>query len=88
MYLCTSIGQQCNFCLFIIFSIFQKQLGYVDGGGLGKSGQGRAEPISASTQHGRRGLGFIPSSQGKPYDGSEWDPREEIINLHDKPVIS
>lgn len=33
-------------------------MGY-DGGGLGKSGQGRTEPIPFSTQRGREGLGQL-----------------------------
>ena len=34
-------------------------MGYVPGRGLGKDETGIAEPISESTNKGRRGLGFI-----------------------------
>lgn len=44
------------------------------------------EPVELSTQQGRRGVGFIPTSQGKPYDGPSWNPESEIIRIEEKPV--
>ncbi|XP_077298711.1 cap methyltransferase 1 [Arctopsyche grandis] len=72
-------------CGYGVGEKIMKRLGYTSGEGLGKSGQGRAEPIDTSMQHGRRGLGFVPSSQGKPYEGSEWDPKEEYITVKEVP---
>ena len=37
---------------------FQAKMGFREGEGLGKFGQGRKEIIEASTQRGRRGLGL------------------------------
>ncbi|KAG9431860.1 cap-specific mRNA (nucleoside-2'-O-)-methyltransferase 1 [Apis mellifera carnica] len=54
-----------------------KKMGYKEGYGLGKNKQGRLEPVEASKQHGRRGLGHnIP---GLEASSLKWDPAEEEI---------
>lgn len=54
------------------------KLGYEKGKGLGKNLQGISEPIAASNQKGRRGLGLELKELKK---AAEFDPQEEIINI-------
>ena len=47
------------------------KMGYKAGGGLGRDGQGHAEPVALSTQRGREGLGLVSAageSIGKKLD--------------------
>ena len=48
------------------------KMGYKAGGGLGRDGQGHAEPVALSTQRGREGLGLV-SAAGESI-GKELDP--------------
>ena len=57
------------------------KMGYQSGKGLGKSGQGRVEPVEASNQRGRRGLGHI--LKGLEDEKVEWDASEEIVEVEE-----
>jgi hypothetical protein len=48
------------------------KMGYKEGKGLGKAGQGRVEPVEISKQKGRRGLGMI--IKGLEEETVHWDP--------------
>lgn len=62
-------------------------MGHVDGKGLGKHAQGRAEIVEASKQKGRRGLGMMVKGF-QPQD-VEWDAsKEEVSQLHGVHQIS
>jgi len=55
------------------------KMGYQSGTGLGKAAQGRVEPVTVSTQRGRRGLGHI--IEGLESDDSlDWTPEEVEVN--------
>ena len=58
-------------------------MGYEAGRGLGKSSQGIVEPVSASTQRGRRGLGHI--LKGLEDEKVTWDPSQEVVEVNEKP---
>ncbi|XP_072948774.1 cap-specific mRNA (nucleoside-2'-O-)-methyltransferase 1-like [Epargyreus clarus] len=49
-------------------------MGYKAGHGLGKLEHGRVEPVEASTQKGRRGLGMKPSTIGEVPSDFSWTP--------------
>ncbi|CAK1551141.1 unnamed protein product [Leptosia nina] len=51
-------------------------MGYKPGKGLGKLEHGRVEPVEASTQKGRRGLGLKPSLVGQIPRDFKWSPDE------------
>lgn len=52
-------------------------MGFKPGKGLGKFEHGRTEPIEASAQKGRRGLGAMPSVVGSiPKDLMKWSPED------------
>jgi cap1 methyltransferase len=59
-----------------------KNWGYETGKGLGRKLQGRSEPISSSTQKGRRGLGLKLKELEKAH--IEFDPEEEIIEVQEE----
>lgn len=51
-------------------------MGHKPGKGLGKFEHGRVEPVEASTQKGRRGLGLKPSIVGEVPQNFKWSPDE------------
>lgn len=59
-------------------------MGFREGEGLGKFGQGRKEIVEASTQRGRRGLGLtLQGFQGELSVNWRDEPEvSKIINLH------
>ena len=66
-------------------SVSQKlmaKMGYQAGKGLGKAGQGRVEPVQASSQRGRRGLGHI--LKGLEDEKVDWDPDQEVVEAREQ----
>lgn len=66
-------------------------MGHKPGRGLGKFEHGRVEPVEASTQKGRRGLGLKPSVVGEVPRDFKWSPdeavpeaQEEIVRVQEK----
>lgn len=55
-----------------------RKMGYM-GKGLGKHEQGRIEPVEASKQKGRRGLGHHIPQLEKALD--KWDPKQEVVQV-------
>jgi cap1 methyltransferase len=53
-------------------------MGYTEGKGLGKHGQGRKDIVEASTQRGRRGLGH--KIEGFEPADIEWDFEKEKVS--------
>lgn len=65
------------------------KMGYKLGKGLGKFEHGRTEPVEASTQKGKRGLGLEPSVVGEIPKDFKWTPdeakpesKEEVVCKH------
>lgn len=58
-----------------------ENMGHKSGTGLGKKGQGRLEPIQASTQKGRRGFGL--KLDGLDLAAQKWEPEMESIELEE-----
>ena len=58
-------------------------MGYKTGQGLGRSGQGIVEPVKASQQRGRRGLGMIVRSLEDP-SLTQWKPELEHVEIEEK----
>lgn len=58
-----------------------QNMGYKPDTGLGKLGQGRLEPVEASNQKGRRGLGL--KLDGIDSAASSWDASMEVIQLRE-----
>lgn len=62
-------------------------MGFRPGKGLGKFEHGRTEPIEASAQKGRRGLGALPSVVGSiPKDLMKWSPEDTIASPNEEVV--
>lgn len=53
-------------------------MGYEKGRGLGASGSGRLEPVEASQQRGRRGLGHSVPKPKESLAGLEWKGKSEV----------
>lgn len=63
--------------LVCYFSHLQAKMGFREGEGLGKFGQGRKEIVEASTQRGRRGLGLtLQGFQGEL--NIDWQDEPEV----------
>ena len=59
-----------------------EKMGYKKDSGLGKLGQGRIEPIIASQQKGRRGLGLKLDELDRA--ANKWDPAIEQLSIPEK----
>lgn len=62
------------------------KMGFKKGKGLGKLEDGMREPIKASTQKGKRGLGHQPSSVGELSKDLKWAPNDEVPKAKEEPV--
>lgn len=61
-------------------------MGHKPGKGLGKFEHGRVEPVEASTQKGRRGLGLKPSIVGEVPQDFKWSPDESTPEAKEEVV--
>nr|XP_053609664.1 cap-specific mRNA (nucleoside-2'-O-)-methyltransferase 1 isoform X2 [Plodia interpunctella] len=59
-------------------------MGFKPGKGLGKNEHGRVDPVEASTQKGRRGLGLKPSVVGQVPRDFKWSPDEAEPEAEEK----
>lgn len=59
-------------------------MGFKPGRGLGKREDGRVEPVEASTQKGRRGLGLKPSIVGNVPQNFTWSPDDAKPEAQEK----
>ncbi|XP_072031991.1 cap-specific mRNA (nucleoside-2'-O-)-methyltransferase 1-like [Amphiura filiformis] len=57
-------------------------MGYKEGEGLGKDGSGRVDPVEASRQRGRRGLGLIQEGF-EAADDLTWDEKGEQVSAQE-----
>lgn len=57
------------------------KMGFQASKGLGKTSDGIREPIQASAQKGRRGLGYEITSVDLEHAAELWDPEKEILNI-------
>lgn len=62
-------------------------MGFKPGKGLGKFEHGRVEPVEASTQKGRRGLGLKPSVVGDVPSDFKWTPDDATPETKEEVVI-
>ncbi|KAF2352472.1 G-patch domain [Trinorchestia longiramus] len=68
-------------------SVAQKlmsKMGYEPGQGLGVSGSGRLEPVEASQQRGRRGLGHSVPKLKQAMDGFQWNKNLEHASVEEE----
>lgn len=56
-------------------------MGYEEGKGLGANAQGRVEPVQASSQRGRRGLGLQAPSYIGIEEAIPFNKEDEIIEV-------
>lgn len=61
-----------------------RKMGYKESHGLGRKEAGIKEPIQASMQKGRRGLGYNISAIDLDNAAKQWDPLKEVIDIHEK----
>lgn len=81
----SSLDPSLTFFFCVPFIHLQAKMGFREGEGLGKFGQGRKEIIEASTQRGRRGLGLtLQGFQGEL--NVDWQDQIEV--LHNNNIIT